>query len=73
MWLTILHLLLSLASTVATHVRERRMLEAGQAEAALRGIRDADEAIARARAARDAVRDDPDSVRDDPYNRDNRP
>lgn len=73
MWLTLLKLLLSIASAVATHVRERRLLEAGAAQAVLKGVRDADEAIRRARAARDAVRDDPDSVRDDPYNRDNRP
>lgn len=70
MWLSLLRLLLQLASTVATHLRERRLLEAGAAQAVLKGVRDADEAIARARAARDAVRDDPDSVRDDPYNRD---
>lgn len=68
MWLSLLRLLLQLASAVATHVRERRLLEAGQAEAALRGIRDADEAIARARAARDAVG----RVPDDRFDRDKR-
>lgn len=70
MWLTLLKLLLSIASAIASYAERRQMLEAGAAQAVLKGVRDADEAIARARAARDAVRDDPDSVRDDPYNRD---
>ena len=68
MWLTLLKLLLSLASAVASHVRDKRLLEAGRAEAVLQGVRDADEAIARARAARDAAG----RVPDDRFDRDKR-
>lgn len=68
MWLTLLKLLLSLASAVATHVRERRLLEAGQAEAVAAGIREADDAIRRARDAAARV----DELPDDRFDRDRR-
>lgn len=70
MWLSLLSLLLQLAAAVATHLRERRLLEAGEAEAVLRGVREADDAIARARVARAAAgRVRPEDSR---YNRDRR-
>ena len=70
MWLTLLKLLLSIASAVASHVRDKRLLAAGQAEAVAAGIREADDAIRRARAARDAAgRVRPEDSR---YNRDGR-
>ena len=65
MWLGLLRLLLQLASTVATHLRERRLLDAGAAEATLAGIREADEAIRRARAAAARVDELPDDGRFD--------
>jgi len=70
MWLTLLKLLLSIASAVASYAERRQMLEAGAAQAVLKGVRDADSAIARARAARDAAgRVRPEDSR---YNRDRR-
>lgn len=69
MWLTLLKLLLSIASAVATHVRDKRLLAAGEAEAVLRGVREADDAIRRARAAAARVDELPDDGR---YDRDRR-
>jgi len=70
MWLSLLRLLLQLASAVATHLRERRLLAAGEAEAVAASIREATHAVERAHRARDAVRPD-DELHDDPANRDN--
>jgi len=64
-WLSLLRLLLSLASAVASHVRDKRLLAAGEAEAVLRGVREADDAIRRARAAAARVDELPDDGRFD--------
>jgi len=70
--LTLIRALLSVASSLAQYAQQRQLLEAGRAQAILGGIREAEDAIDRARAARDSVRHDDDSVRDDRDNRDNR-
>lgn len=69
-WLAALKALLSLASAVASYLAAKRLVDAGEAEAVAKGLREAHDAIARAQAARRAVDHGPDSVRDDLYNRD---
>ena len=68
--LATLKVLLSLAFIVAKFVKDRQLMDAGEAQAVVDYIKGADDAINRARTARAA-----DSVpaRDDPYNRDNGP
>lgn len=62
--------LLSAVDALTRYARDRQLIEAGEARAALEGAQRALDAIDRARAARAAVRHDADSVRDDPSNRD---
>lgn len=69
-WLTLLRLFLSAASSIAELVKNKQLMDAGAAKAVLRGIKEADDAIRKARDARANVSHDPDSVRDDPHNRD---
>lgn len=69
-WLTLLKTLLSLADTLAGHLRERNLMDAGEAKNVARAVMEAQASVDRARAARAAVRDDPDSLRNDPENRD---
>jgi len=47
-----------------------RLMGAGEARANARALRESRERVDKARAARRAVKHDPDSVRDDPRNRD---
>ena len=70
--LTLIKALLSIASSLAQYAQQRQLLEAGRAQAILGGIREAEDAIDRARAARAGVRHDDDSVQSDPDNRDAR-
>lgn len=63
--------LLSIASSLSEYAQQRQLIDAGEAKALLRGIKDADEAIARAARIRAGVDHSPGSVRDDPNNRDN--
>lgn len=69
-WLTVLKLILTLASQLTSYLHDQKMMDAGEAKATLAGLRSAQDATQRAMAARDAVRDDPVSVRNDPNNRD---
>lgn len=69
--------LLGLASGLVKLLRlifESRLIEkhmaAGEARAIARGLRETNERIDKARAARRAVKHDPGSVREDPRNRD---
>lgn len=62
--------LISVVAAVAGYLNDKRLMDAGAAEAALKGLRDADSAIARARAAANAP-SVPES--EDPDNRRNRP
>lgn len=54
-WVTILRLLLSLANTVATYVRDRKLLEQGEANAILAQLKGSVDALDRATKARDAA------------------
>lgn len=57
-WLAILRALLGFASTLTEYLRNRELLEAGEAKAIAEGLSNANEAIERARRARrNAVRD----------------
>jgi hypothetical protein len=68
MWVGLLKGLVSLAARVAGVVEKRQLMDAGAAKATLRGLRDAQSIIDRARRARQSV-DDDDIMRDQ-YNRD---
>jgi len=61
--------LLSLASMLAEYLRDKQLMDAGAAKAALEGIRAADDAIARANEARQKL---PPTDKDE-FNRDNKP
>ena len=69
-FVAILKLVLGLASKLAEYISNKRLMDAGASEAILKGLRDADDAIARA----DRARADFDSVPvdSDPQNRRNR-
>lgn len=55
----IIKLLLSLASSAVQYANTKKLMDAGAAEAAIKGIQDAQDAIARADAARArGMRDD---------------
>lgn len=69
--LALIRSLLSIVGSLTAWAQQRQLIQAGEAQAVLRGIEDADQAISAAYAARDRVRNDPDSMRDDPNNRDN--
>lgn len=67
---SILKILLELAKKVASYVRDKQLMEAGAAQAILRGVNDANDAIDRADNARRNYDSLP--VESDPENRDNR-
>jgi len=69
-YVSFLKLLLSFISSYTQYIRDKQLMEAGKAEAILKGINDADEAIKRANDARSNVDSLP--VDSDPNNRDNR-
>ena len=62
--------LLSVVDGLTRYARDKQLIDAGEARAALKGTTTALDAIDRARRARAAVRHDAGSVRDDPANRD---
>lgn len=67
--------LLSIVKLIADYAVSKKWMDAGTAQAVAKGLQDANDAIARASAARDLVRADlardPDSVmRDDGFRRD---
>lgn len=66
--LTLLKLFLTLASTFAKYAADKQLLEAGENKAILDGLKYANDAIARANAARADANKLP--VEADPYNRD---
>jgi hypothetical protein len=66
--LSLLKLLIGLAGNLAEYVRQKKLMDAGAAEATLKGLRDADDAIRRAADARAH----PVGLSDDPDNRDTR-
>jgi hypothetical protein len=67
--LSIISAVLAIARFFVSYAEQQKWMEAGAAQAALQGIQEADNAIAKAKAARQAVRDklarEPDSLRDD--------
>ena len=68
-WIKLISLALRLLANLTDVWREQRLLEAGQAEATADALRNANERVRRAMAARDAIGDTP-SDPDDPYRRD---
>lgn len=69
-WVTILRLVLGVASKLAGYVKDKQLIDAGKAEQAVQSLEAANVAIRDAQRARRNVSHDPDSVRDDSYNRD---
>lgn len=74
-WLSLIAALIGLATALVKWLSDRGDVANATAAAILKGLREADEAIAKARAARDLVRSDiernPDRLRDDDgYRRD---
>jgi hypothetical protein len=65
----IIKLFLTLASAMAEFAKTKRLMDAGAAEAVLKGVRDADDAINRANIARANADKLPSD--NDPNNRDN--
>jgi hypothetical protein len=65
---TLLKALLTLASSLASYMHDKKLMDAGAAQAILKGVNDANEAIATANAARNA-HSVPEST--DPDNRNN--
>ena len=67
--ISIISAVLAIARALVEYVQQRKWMDAGAAEATLKGIRDADAAIKKGNDARAAARDNaakhPDSVRDD--------
>lgn len=71
MYLTLAKLFLTLASAVIQYMNNQQLLEAGAAQATLKGIQDATDAISVAKSAR-ATGANRVPVTDDPFNRDNK-
>jgi len=74
-WLSVLAAVLAIAQGLTEYLRDRRIIDAATAQSILEGIRDADKAIGRAKAARALVRDaverEPERLHDDDgYRRD---
>jgi hypothetical protein len=69
-FLSILKFVLGVASALAEYAKNKQLIDAGAAQAVLKGVQDADEAISRANAARTGKLQDADT---DPNNRDNAP
>jgi hypothetical protein len=67
---TLIKLFLSLASSLAQYAHDKQMLDAGAAQSVLKGIEDANTAIASANDARAHADSVP--VSKDPNNRDNK-
>lgn len=66
---SLLKIVLSLASKLAEYVRDKQLMDAGAARATLAGIHMADAAIAKAEKARA----NPTPIDKDEFNRDNKP
>jgi hypothetical protein len=72
-WLAILKLLLTVAETLTGYMREKQLLDAGEAKNLARGLQEALHVIEEIKAAKRALKHDPDSVHNDPDNRNNKP
>ena len=66
--LTFIQLLLTIVAQVTEYMNTKNLMDAGAAKAILKGVRDADDAINRAKRAR--ANADSVSVDDDQFNRD---
>lgn len=60
--LTLLKGLVSLVTSVANYLRDKRLMDAGAAESVLKGLNDANDAINRANAARANANSVPDEL-----------
>ena len=67
-WALLLKAFLSIAGSIAKIMEQKQLLDAGAAQAILKGVRDADDAITRAKFARDNADSVP--VDEDQFNRD---
>lgn len=67
----LLKLLLSLAGSLTSYMREKQLLEAGHVQAIAANLTRTLDEIEKARIAKSAVKHDAGSVFDDPDNRDN--
>ena len=67
--ITLIKLFLSLASSIAQYAHDKQLMDAGENKAILEGIKNANDAIARANVARANANKLP--VSKDPNNRDN--
>lgn len=70
-WLGLAKIVFSLAQSVARIIGDKQLIDAGEAKATADQLGKANDQIARAIAARRAVRHDPDSILHDRDNRDN--
>lgn len=68
--LTLLKALVALVTSVANYLKDKQLIEAGAAQAVLKGLRDANDAIALANDARQHYDSLP--IESDTENRDNR-
>ena len=67
-WITILKLVLSAASSITKMMADKQLLDAGRADAMLKGLENVQKEYALATAAGNAVNDNPDGV-SDPFDR----
>lgn len=70
MWFGVLKLVLEIASAISQHMKDKQLLDAGQAIAINKNLTDALDKIKTANTARDNVVIDADSLHNDPNSRD---
>ena len=69
-WLGLLRLVLTIADKLSEIVRDKQLLDAGEARAISHNLQEGMKRVEMAQKARGSVKHDPDSVRADPDNRD---
>jgi len=72
-WLAILKLLLTVSNSLTGYMREKQLLDAGEAKNLSRGLQETLDVIEKIKTAKRDLKHDPNSVRKDPDNRDNKP
>lgn len=69
-WLTLLKALLSLASSVASYLHEKQLIDAGHSKAIAESSNAALDAVKKAQDARNSLSSTPDDIMSDDANRD---
>lgn len=69
-WLSLLKLVLTVSASIAEIVEDKQLLDAGEAKNVAKTLREQNDRVEKALAARRAVKHDPDSLRNDPNRRD---